>query len=74
VLVLRDEAGFVPIKASELRVGDIAQVMEGDKFPADFALLTSSNNGEGFIKTSSLDGEKNLKKRIQPKDLDVHFP
>jgi phospholipid-transporting ATPase len=32
--------------------------------------LTSSGNGDCFIATSSLDGEKNLKKRVQPKGLD----
>jgi magnesium-transporting ATPase (P-type) len=36
---------------------------EGDTFPADLCLLCSSNEGLAFIKTSSLDGEKNLKKR-----------
>lgn len=46
---------------------------DGDTFPADIALLTSSDNGDCFIKTSSLDGEKNLKKRVQCKDLKKHF-
>lgn len=35
--------------------------------------MTSSNEGDCFIKTSSLDGEKNLKKREQLKDLDKYF-
>ncbi len=52
------------MKASDLRVGDIVLCREGEKFAADFAILTSSNDGECFIKTSSLDGEKNLKKRF----------
>ena len=65
---------FQTIKSSELRVGDLVLLQDGDKFAADFALLTSSNSGDAFIKTSSLDGEKNLKKREQPKDLDIHFP
>jgi len=55
-------------------VGDIVLLSEGDKFAADFCLLTSGNNGEAFIKTSSLDGEKNLKKREQPKDLNKIIP
>lgn len=46
---------------------------DGDTFPADIALLTSSDNGDCFIKTSSLDGEKNLKKRVQPKNLKHYF-
>jgi len=32
--------------------------------------LTSSNEGDCYIKTSSLDGEKNLKKRVIIKDFD----
>lgn len=48
-------------------------VKEGETFSADLVLLTSSNEGDCFIKTSSLDGEKNLKKRIQAKDIEDHF-
>ena len=65
---------FQTVKSRELRVGDLVLLHEGDKFAADFALLTSSNNGDAFIKTSSLDGEKNLKKREQPQGLASHFP
>jgi hypothetical protein len=36
--------------------------------------LTSSNEGDCYIKTSSLDGEKNLKKRVMCKDLDQIIP
>jgi len=43
---------------------------EGEIFPADLIILASSNQGVGFIQTSSLDGEKNLKKRFRPKDID----
>lgn len=45
---------------------------EGDVFPADLILLASSNEGVCFIQTSSLDGEKNLKKRSRPKDIDKY--
>lgn len=43
---------------------------EEEIFAADMILLASSNNGVAFIQTSSLDGEKNLKKRAKPKDID----
>lgn len=46
---------------------------EGDIFPADLILLASSNKGTCFIQTSSLDGEKNLKKRTRPKDIDRYI-
>ena len=45
-----------------------------ETFPADLVLLSSSSAGDCFIATSSLDGEKNLKKRVQPKNMDEHFP
>lgn len=66
---------FKQLPSSDLQVGDICLIEEGDTFPADLCFLTSSaEEANCFIKTSSLDGEKNLKKRIQIKDLDVHFP
>lgn len=43
---------------------------EGETFPADLAVIATSNKGDCFIKTSSLDGEKNLKKRFQIKGMD----
>lgn len=49
-----------------MRVGDFVLIKDGETFPADLAVLATSNNGNCFIKTSSLDGEKNLKKRFQP--------
>ena len=47
---------------------------ENETFPADLAVLSTSNNGNCYIKTSSLDGEKNLKKRFQPVDLNKVVP
>ena len=40
-------------------------------FCADLILIESSNDGTCFIQTSSLDGEKNLKKRMKPKDFNA---
>ena len=41
-------------------------------FPADLILMSSSGiGGVAFIQTSSLDGEKNLKKRVKAKDFDI---
>jgi hypothetical protein len=34
-------------------------------------LIESSADGTAFIQTSSLDGEKNLKKRMKPKDFNL---
>lgn len=43
-------------------------------FPCDLALLATSADGSAFIKTSSLDGEKNLKKREQVKGFENLVP
>ena len=59
------------MRSNQLVVGDIVLVCEDDTFAADLIILTSSlEGGFCFIQTSSLDGEKNLKKRTKPKDLD----
>jgi len=54
-------------------VGDILFIEEETIFPADVILLGSSNRGVCFIQTSSLDGEKNLKKRNAAKDFELSF-
>ncbi len=40
-------------------------------FPSDLIVIETSNDGACFIQTSSLDGEKNLKKRLKPKDFKI---
>ena len=62
------------MESADLKVGQVILCRDGCTFPADIALLSSSDNGDCFIKTSSLDGEKNLKKRVQPKDMGKVFP
>ena len=58
-----------------MEVGDIIIVKQDETFPADLLLLASSKEqGECFIATGSLDGEKNLKKRVQAKDMKNVFP
>ena len=48
----------------ELRVGDVVQVRERQRFPADVVLLsTSEPAGAAYIETANLDGETNLKMR-----------
>jgi P-type E1-E2 ATPase len=56
--------------AWEIKIGDVVKLLDTTIFPADFMLLSTSSAGEAFIKTSSLDGEKNLKKRVQARDFD----
>jgi len=66
---------YEQVRSDEIVVGDLVKVHEDDMFAADLILLASSHDGGFcFIQTSSLDGEKNLKKRTRPKDLDLHIP
>lgn len=63
--------GWKQTRSDEIRVGDIVMIDQGETFPADLVLLsTSSIDGICYIQTSSLDGEKTLKKRRVPKKLE----
>jgi phospholipid-transporting ATPase len=47
---------------ADIKCGDIILVEEGEHFPADIVILNSSaENGECFVQTSTLDGERALK-------------
>ncbi|KAK2196159.1 bifunctional P-type ATPase [Babesia duncani] len=49
---------------TDLSVGEIILLLDGDTIPADMILLGSSEaNGAAFVKTTCLDGESNLKKK-----------
>ena len=70
VLSLNEDNEFVEVSSKDLHVGDIVLIHGEDTFAADVVLLKSSNGLNAFIQTSSLDGEKNLKKRFIPKGID----
>lgn len=65
---------FKEIKSADIKVGDVLKITDGMAFPCDLVLLASSADGNCFIKTASLDGEKNLKKRQQAKDFKDLLP
>jgi phospholipid-transporting ATPase len=73
VMVLRKGKEFDAHTSAEVLIGDYIMIMENENFPADVILLSSSaEGGVAFIQTSSLDGEKNLKKRSPPKNYKFH--
>jgi len=67
-----EKGTFLEIQSKNIKVGDILLIEDGDTFPSDMVLLKSSNGLNAFIQTSSLDGEKNYKKRTLPKNFEEY--
>ena len=64
VVVLR-EGKFVKSQSKTLKHGEIVLIYENKPIPADIVLLDSGmGDGQCYVETSSLDGEKNLKLKI----------
>lgn len=60
--MLIEDAGngyeYKVLSSGELKVGDIVELHDGEAFPADLIVISSSEeNGLVFIDTASLDGE-----------------
>ena len=71
------DGDLVKVKSQNLRVGDLIVVKEGEEFPADLVLLSSSKKiGTAFIDTANLDGETSLKLRscVGKRDWNVTKP
>ena len=61
----KDEAFYT--ESWRIQVGDTIKILEEVDVPADVVIIGSSEDrGNCYIQTSSLDGEKNLKKRETP--------
>ena len=53
---------FKVTKWSKIYQGDLIYIEEGEAIPADIIIIrSSSDNGECFVQTSNLDGERTLK-------------
>ena len=56
--------GIIMKQASQLKVGDIIQVLANQRIPADLVLLHAiDKNGSVFVRTDQLDGETDWKLR-----------
>ncbi|PMB67849.1 putative phospholipid-transporting ATPase [Beauveria bassiana] len=59
-----DGVRWVPIRWSNVKVGDVVRLNRDDAVPADIVLLwTSDENDLAYIDTMALDGETNLKSK-----------
>lgn len=66
---------FVERRWKDLRVGDLVRVKDGDYFPSDLLIISSSGpDGICYVETMNLDGETNLKVRPSLKCLCQGFP
>jgi magnesium-transporting ATPase (P-type) len=67
---VRTEAGadgdqFIDTTLENVKVGDILKLKDSDEIPADCILIkTEDKDGKAFVKTSQLDGERNLKPKL----------
>lgn len=56
------KSNFTEVRWADIKCGDIVFLQEGEHLPADLVfLMSSADNGECFVQTSSLDGERALK-------------
>jgi phospholipid-translocating ATPase len=69
--IYRDERGAVA-RSSDIRVGDLVRVNDGEEVPCDLVLLRTAEScldGTAHIETAHLDGESNLKTRVSRPEL-----
>ncbi|WVW78932.1 hypothetical protein I302_100895 [Kwoniella bestiolae CBS 10118] len=59
-----NEIGWHRTIWEDVRVGDIVKIYDGDQFPADILICSTSEEEDvAYIETKNLDGETNLKSR-----------
>ena len=62
------------VRCDQIRVGDVVKLGDGDIAPADLLILTTRDGkGEAFNKTTSLDGETNLKPKLALRQVNGSF-
>lgn len=69
-----DQLLTTPSTAADLMVGDIVLLENNANVPADCLVLSTSNvNGQIYINTETLDGERNLKPKRAPSITQGHI-
>lgn len=64
-LACKGTSEFEETNLAGIKVGDILKIQDYEEVPADCVLIkTESEKGEAFVKTSQLDGERNLKPKL----------
>jgi len=72
VTIIKDWREEEQIHSEDIEVGDIVKVNDGESFPCDLVLLSSSHKaGKCSVKTANIDGETNLKERSSLKQTRV---
>lgn len=70
----KDDDRFEESNLADIKCGDILKIRDGEQVPADCILLkTESLDGDCFVKTSQLDGERNLKPKLVKAVLQTNF-
>jgi phospholipid-transporting ATPase len=65
---------FEQLTLADLRVGDIVKIQDEEEIPADCVLLqVEGNKSEAFVRTSALDGERNLKPKLASATVSTNF-
>ena len=65
---------FEDVFISDIKVGDIIEIRDNQTIPTDCILLKATDkNGQVYVETAALDGERNLKSLFAPKEINLDY-
>ena len=68
------EYRFTDVTLANITVGDVLEIRDNEALPADCILLKGKDlNGQVYVETAALDGERNLKPLFAPKEINQQF-